>query len=174
MNIYLKKLSIEDGIRELEYLRIIKSNENGFCNPAEPEDLVDEKTFEAWLNQKVLESEGKNLKDQSVPQTIYWVMLEDKIIGIGKIRHHLNERFLRFGGHIALGILEGYRTKGIGTKALNLILMEAKKMGLEEVLLSNYENNFASRRIVEKCGGVLETIIEGRCKYWINIKNKNN
>lgn len=172
MNIYLKELSIDDGIKELEYLRKVPKDENGFHNPAEPEDLVDEETFKNWLTQRVLESKGENLKEGYVPQTIYWVMIEDEIVGSGKLRHYLNERLLEHGGLIGLGILSDCRTKGVGTEALKLLLEKAKEKGVEDVLITNNEDNYASRRIVEKCGGVLESIDDGLCKYWVKQKVK--
>jgi len=173
MGIYLKELNINDGSKELEYLRKIPYNENGFYNPAESEDLVDETTFKNWLNQRILESKGENLKEGYVPQTIYWVMYQDEIVGIGKMRHYLNEKLLEHGGHIGLGISSACRSKGIGTEALKLLLAKADSIGIEEVLLTNNEDNYASRRIVEKCGGVLECINDGHCKYWIKLKTMN-
>ena len=173
MGIYLKELNINDGSKELEYLRKIPYNENGFYNPAEPEDLVDETTFKNWLNQRILESKGENLKEGYVPQTIYWVMDQDEIVGIGKMRHYLNEKLLEHGGHIGLGISSACRSKGIGTEALKLLLAKADSIGIEEVLLTNNEDNYASRRIVEKCGGVLECINDGHCKYLIKLKTMN-
>ena len=173
MGIYLKELNINDGSKELEYLRKIPYNENGFYNPAEPEDLVDETTFKNWLNQRILESKGENLKEGYVPQTIYWVMDQDEIVGIGKMRHYLNEKLLEHGGHIGLGISSACRSKGIGTESLKLLLAKADSIGIEEVLLTNNEDNYASRRIVEKCGGVLECISDGHCKYWIKLKTMN-
>jgi predicted acetyltransferase len=173
MSIYLKELSINDGVKELEYLRKLPYNENGFYNPAESEDLVDEVAFKNWLNQRIMESKGENLKEGYVPQTIYWVMDQDEIVGIGKMRHYLNEKLLEQGGHIGLGISNTCRTKGVGTEALKLLLDKAEEIGIEDVLLTNNENNFASRRIVEKCGGVLESINDGHCKYWIKLKTIN-
>ena len=164
MNLYLK---------ELKYLRNLPYNENGFYNPAEPEDLVNEETFKNWLSSKILESNGINLKEGYVPQTIYWVMDGDRIVGVGKLRHYLTEKLQEHGGHIGLGIASDCRTKGVGTAALKLLLIEASEKGIEEVLLTNNEDNYASRKMVEKCGGVLEKIKDGHCKYWINLKTKN-
>ena len=116
---------------------------------------------------------GINLKEGYVPQTIYFVMEDERIVGVGKIRHYLNENLLVKGGHIGLGISSNYRGNGIGTRALELLLLEALNVyGITSVLLTNNENNIASRRIVEKCGGELESINSGSCKYWINLEKK--
>lgn len=94
MNIYLRPLSLNDGEKELEYLRNLPENENGFYNPASQEELVNLETFQKWLNQRYSESKGENLKEGYVPQTIYWVMNGNNIVGIGKLRHYLNEKLL--------------------------------------------------------------------------------
>ena len=53
MKIYLRKISNDDGIRELEYLRSLPENESGFCNPTTEENLLNEENFRLWLNEKV-------------------------------------------------------------------------------------------------------------------------
>ena len=50
--------------------------------------------------------------------------------------------------------------------------LAATNLGNQYVLLTNNETNIASRRIVEKCGGILESINSGSCKYWINLEKK--
>lgn len=171
--LYLNKLSKNMGMRELEYLRNVPECENGFYNPASLENLSSLESFKSWLTIKENESLGINLKEGYVPQTIYFIMEGEEIIGIGKIRHYLNESLLVRGGHIGLGISSNYRSKGIGTKSLNLLLEESfNSFGISNVLLTNNETNIASRRIVEKCGGILESINSGSCKYWINLEKK--
>jgi predicted acetyltransferase len=54
-----------------------------------------------------------------------------------------------------------------------LALEEAKKIGLEKVLIACYETNMWSRRVIEKNGGVFEWCVlqDGRQKrrYWITL-----
>ena len=169
--IYLNKLNKNNGIKELEFLRNFPEYENGFYNPASLENLEMIESFKRWIKENELVSMGVGLKEGKVPQTIYWIMENDEIVGIGKIRHYLNENLLVRGGHIGIGISSSHRGKGIGTKALELLLLEAlNTYGIKKVLLTNSETNIASRRIVEKCGGKLESIINGCCKYWINLE----
>ena len=170
VNLYLKQLSVNDGIKELEFLRKVPEYENGFYNPASEEDLINETIFQAWLKRKYEESNSINLEEGCVPQTIYWVMNGDKIVGVGKLRHYLNEKLLKSGGHIGLGILSEFRDKGVGTEALKFLIREAETLGIENILLTNDEDNYASRKIVEKCGGVLDSIDNGKCKYWIDLR----
>lgn len=171
MAIYLKKVTLNDGTNELNYLRTVPEDENGFCRPAHEEDMANEASFKKWLVRKIEEEHGINLKNGRIPQTIYWVMDEENIVGIGKIRHYLNESLLEHGGLIGLGIAKDCRTKGIGTQTLQLLLNEAiNEYGIEDVLLTNDETNIASRRIVEKCGGQLKKVENGSCWYWIKLE----
>jgi len=53
-------------------------------------------------------------------------------------------------------------------------------MGLDRVLITCHSNNYASKRVIEKNGGILNSkiynIIEGRMiftlRYWIDLSNK--
>lgn len=174
VEVYLRELSIEDGEKELEYLRNFPDRENGFENPAHIEDLKDEASFSLWLQGKVNGSKGINLKEGRVPQTIYWIMVEDKIVGIGKLRHYLNESLLNYGGNIGYAISSEYRGKGIASKALSLILQEANNHEQEEVLLTVDSDNIASCKVIENNGGILKKEEDGTCFYWIKIKDKHS
>jgi hypothetical protein len=56
---------------------------------------------------------------------------------------------------------------------LHLGLIEAQKMGINRVLISADEDNPASWRTIEQCGGVLEKVIKKDEKllkvYWIDL-----
>ncbi|WP_244918731.1 GNAT family N-acetyltransferase [Paenibacillus dendritiformis] len=52
---------------------------------------------------------------------------------------------------------------------LRLLLAEARRIGLREVLLTCDEDNMASRRVIEKNGGRLTGTADGICKYWIAL-----
>jgi predicted acetyltransferase len=110
-----------------------------------------------------------------VPQSPFWITLGNLYVGRLDIRHRLNERLLAFGGHIGYDICPSMRQRGFGTRALQLGLIEAKKLGIDRVLLTTSEHNLASRKIIEANGGVLENMIptefrpELTCRYWITI-----
>jgi len=56
-------------------------------------------------------------------------------------------------GHIGYSIVEWKRNRGYATRALELILPEARAAGMRRVLLTCDEDNPASQRVIEKCGG---------------------
>lgn len=119
-------------------------------------------------------SKGENLASNIVPQTTYWLIDGDNLIGQVDIRHYLNENLLLHGGNIGYGIRTPYQNKGYGTKMLELALKKCKLLKLDKVLITCIENNIASAKVIEKNGGVLENKINMDnniyCRYWITIK----
>lgn len=57
-------------------------------------------------------------------------------------------------GHIGYSVVAWKRGRGYATRALELMLPEARKVGLRRVMLTCDEDNPASQRVIEKCGGV--------------------
>ena len=77
------------------------------------------------------------------------------LLGATSLRHYLTEDGYSRWGHIGYGIRPSERNRGLGTKALQMMLEEAKKHHLDRVLLGAYVSNTASCRVIEKCGGRL-------------------
>jgi predicted acetyltransferase len=92
----------------------------------------------------------------SVPQTTFWVVDGKAWIGRVSIRHWLDDRLLRIGGHIGYEIRPSKRRQGYGREALRLALPEARKLGIERALVTCDDTNIGSRRIIEANGGVFE------------------
>ncbi len=126
--------------------------------------------FPAYLaGLEIRESDGIH-----VPDSTFFCLDTDRNIFIGavNIRHFLNERLLRDGGHIGDGIRPSERGKGYGTKMVALALEECDRLGIRDVLMCCNRDNVASARTIVKNGGILEnevttedgTVIQ---RYWI-------
>lgn len=121
---------------------------------------------------------GNDLPDNYVKATYLWLVDGDEFVGEVSIRHELTDSLLRFGGNIGYGIRHSQWNKGVGTIMLSMALDYAKKViGLGKVLITCNDNNYASARIIEKNGGILQdkiiNTIDGidrtTRRYWIEI-----
>lgn len=147
-----RKLSVLDGKDVYQMLQTIGENENAFTNPV---NGMSYDGFKQWLTQQYDWSIEKNLPEGYVGQTIFWLYDNGKPVGIGKIRHALNEHSRQIGGNIGYAISSMYRGKGYGTIILKLLLEKSKEMNVTEKLLTVEKINPASKRVIEKNGGKL-------------------
>lgn len=100
---------------------------------------------------------------------------DNKIVGTINVRWNLNEAMLRFGGHIGYGIRPTERRKGYNKINLYLGMLEAKKVGLEKVMLDCDVNNLGSDKTLKALGGKLERTEVDPSNgiltnvYWFNV-----
>ena len=100
---------------------------------------------------------------------------DNKIIGTINIRWNLSEEMKKFAGNIGYGIRPTERRKGYNKINLYLGLIEAKKAGLDRVMLDCETKNLASSKTMEALGGKLErTEIDPddgilTSVYWIDV-----
>jgi len=160
----LTELSLEDDQKVYDMLQDIESEENGFHNSAKGLTFREFKDF-LIANKRM--SEGMNLKEGYVPQTIYWLWVDDKPVGMAKLRHYLNENLREKGGHAAYAVRKSERGKGYGKFILKELISKAKEMDIEDLLLTVDDVNIPSRKVIEANGGELEKIKDGECYYWI-------
>jgi len=100
-------------------------------------------------------SAGRNVPKGFVPNSAFWLTDGVHYLGSGDVRHFLNDSLKGYGGHIGYSIRPQAWGKGLGTIQLQLLLAEAKKIGISVVRLTCFDDNIASYRIMEKNGGVL-------------------
>jgi len=163
--LWLKEISLNDGNDALEFLQELVNEEGIMVAPA-PKD-IDENSFHGWLQSKVEIAGGINLPEGFIPCTTYWIILDNKLIGLGNIKHYLNDFLRKKGGHIGLSIAKEYRGKGLGLKSTKLLIEKARnEFGIEDILFTNEPENLASRKMCEKLGAEL-TDIEEHCHYWL-------
>ncbi len=111
-----------------------------------------------------------------VPDTILWLVKGDHFIGRLSIRHHLNEKLEKFGGHIGYELRPSERGFGYGTLILRLGLDWARRIGLTRAMLTTDVTNERSIRVIKANGGVLHDRlhVEGRdvdtLRWWIELE----
>lgn len=167
--LYLKKVNLNDIDEEYKIIKIMPKDENGFVN--EFYGASKEEFTEVIVPTLIRNSEGLDLPEGYVPQTYFFLWNDDKVVGLFKIRHYLND-FLRNGpGHIGYGLLPEYRGKGYATEGLKLAIDEASKIVPEEELyFSVHKDNIASLRVLQKCGAYIIGETSDGIDYLARIK----
>ena len=172
--IILRKLTAEDKDSFIKAVKSVKKIESNwdFAFHFDPlsrfADYV--KLLEEW-------SSGINLPNNFVSNSYLVGVLGHRIIGRVSIRHKLDNNFLKtIGGHIGYGVVPDFRNKGYAAQMLDKALPFCASIGIENALITCSEDNYASRKVIEKCGGIFLDTMEGRNdsgiirRYKINTK----
>jgi predicted acetyltransferase len=102
-----------------------------------------------------------------VPCTTLWWVDGTEYLGRLAIRHLLNDRLRERGGHIGYDVRPSARRLGHATTMLAAALPLARRLGIEEALLTCDPDNVASQRVIESNGGRLEGRRNGLLRYLV-------
>lgn len=147
-------------------LQEIPADENGYVNGVHGKSYEE---YKQWLIRSDNTSKGIGLEDWMVPQNTYWLYVEDKPVGMAKLRHYLTEALSQSGGHCGYSIRPSERNKGYGTILLSLIIEEAKKLDLDRILVTVENHNEASIKVALNNGGIIEAENDVRKFIWIDV-----
>jgi predicted acetyltransferase len=122
------------------------------------------------------ESRGENLPEGRVQQSTWWCQEDSgRLVGMIRLRHELNAALLHSGGSIGYIVRPSARQRGVATAMLRLALEKARELGIDRVLLTCDAENEASRRTIERNGGVLDTqpvsADQTWLRYWIELES---
>ncbi|HUC04871.1 MAG TPA: GNAT family N-acetyltransferase [Acidimicrobiales bacterium] len=137
------------------------------------DDVATSQGFAAWIGRLAEQADpGAPRPPGRVRCTPRWVVEEGRVLGGIALRHELTE-VDEDRGHIGYGVRPSARRRGVATWALTAMLGEARTLGLGRVLLVCAEDNVASARTIERCGGVLGDIRRTGAgpvrRYWIML-----
>jgi predicted acetyltransferase len=157
-----------------EFLREVGEGEGGFGGTKD-RDAADH--LSEYLYQIVKMPTGIPPQPGLVPMTTFWLLGEsDELMGMSRLRHELDEDLLHHGGHIGYYVRQAARGNGYGTLILALTLIEARKLGIDQALITTNSDNIRSIHVIEANGGKLEderTDAEtGKPfrRYWIDLR----
>jgi predicted acetyltransferase len=126
-------------------------------------------TFRVWVNMLLDHERGDNVPDGLVPSTTRWVAVDGRLVGFLSVRHQLNDFLRELGGHIGYAIRPSERRRGYATAATALALAECRRRGINPVLVTCDDDNVGSARVIERNGGVLEDVRNGKRRYWVEL-----
>ncbi len=130
-----------------------------------------------WLRHIRSYESPETLPEGLVLATQYVLVRESdgRLLGMLQLRHYLNDYLARYAGHIGYSVRPCERRRGYAKRMLAMALGEAKKLGLERVMISCAVGNEASRRTILANGGVYENSVwdevDGEMleRYWITL-----
>ena len=134
-----------------------------------------EASLEVFLQQCRDAEDPNKIPAELVPQSPYWLVdPANQVVGIVRVRHCLNARLLRYGGHIGYYVRPAARGQGYGKCALGLALRQLRRLETQRALLTVHPANALSKRVVLANGGVPDgqgtDPISGEVvdRYWID------
>lgn len=157
MKIRLKKIELEDKEKLLDMFKEYEESEP-IPNIDKYEgirsfEFLKKMSFEDWLI-KIKNDEVNCPKDFS-PHTLYMAIDKDnEVVGLIDNRWKEIPILIEFGGLIGYSIRPTKRGNGYATLMLKLSLDKMWEYGKEEVLITCKDFNIASKRTIEKNGGI--------------------
>lgn len=165
--LFLREANFTDLEKEFEFITNTPEDENGFTNRdfgCTKEDFENH-ILPRYINR----SKGIDLPEGRVPSTEYFLWDDDKIVGLFRIRHYLNEFLANGAGHIGFCVKREYRGRGYATEGLKLTIEKARTIIPEnEIYMSVDKNNTASLKAQIKNGAYIHH--ENDNEYFTRIK----
>ena len=169
--IYLKETNFEDRKEEYLFIKRLPEDENGFLNPYYYESK--DSFYKVIIPRLINYSNGINLPPLKVPETYFFLWDDNKIVGLFKIRHYLNDNLKVSGGNLSYGILKEYRNKGYATTGLKLAIQKCREIIREDdIHMSLHKNNYYSLKVMLNCGAYVYSETENEYLTKIKIFDK--
>jgi len=129
--------------------------------------------FSDYLRRLDAVSRGEDVPAGFVPASFYVGVVANVVVGRVSLRHELNEFLARIGGHIGFGVRPSQRRRGYATEMLQQAIPLCAARGIAHALITCDVGNVASSTVIERCGGVLESItadpdqVIQKRRYWL-------
>ena len=158
-----------------EILEHDKSNESQFagCSALDKSESAEE-----WIRICSLRKCEKtcNSVGAGVPSHTFLAVRkrDGRIVGVIDLRHHIDHPILgTWGGHCGYSVRPSERGKGYAKEMLRLNIENAKRLGIDKMLVTCGADNKASEKTILANGGLYERSldVDGRTvkRYWITV-----
>lgn len=133
----------------------------------------DAMSFPDYVRRVAAWERGEELPEGFVPAGYYVAVVDGEIAGRLSVRYALNDYLAEIGGHAGYSVRAAYRGRGYATAMLREALRLYAARGMDRVLITCHADNAASRKVIERCGGVFErtTLDPGHRsemrRYWV-------
>ena len=133
---------------------------------------------EEWIHICQLRKNEETCREvgTEVPSDMYLAIRQsdNRLVGIIDLRHHINHPILgTWGGHCGYSVRPSDRGKGYAKEMLRVIIQNAKRLGIEKMLVTCDTSNSASEKTILANGGVFEKFIDvdgtQMKRYWIKV-----
>lgn len=174
MSLIFKKPTLDDKESTLKFVQSYLSyyNETGIHGGAELEKF-NESNFDEWLNYVRSPAGTNTFGYDKVADDTFLILKNDIVVGIVHVRYDLNEFLLHIGGHIGYSTHPDFQGQGIAKNALAYALSVLKNKGINKTLITCYDNNIGSAKVIEANGGILENTVQfGNQtvrRYWVSL-----
>ena len=139
-------------------------------------EKLDGKSFKEWIKDLEKGKDEKNLPENYSPHTLYLAINDNnELVGAIGLRWKMVPALMLFGGLIGYSIRPSQRGKGYASEMLKLGLEKFKNTDIDNVLISCKDFNIASKKVIEKNGGIFENIYINEedgynyLRYWIKV-----
>jgi predicted acetyltransferase len=166
----------------LQLCRVTRDNSSNlaeyareFADAGEPYVVLPQNDPEALLEIIERFEAGRDLPENRVRMTWFWLLRGDRIVASSRLRHELIPVLLLDGGNIGYEVRPSERRRGVARELRRLTRGEARCLGLRRVLLTTEPANLGSIRVIVGNGGVFsDTCVSpntGRTlnRYWITL-----
>ena len=103
--------------------------------------------------------DGTRVPDELVRSDFLLAEVDGELAGRVSVRFALNEALAFKGGHIGYCVRPSFRRRGVATTLLRRGVDLAHRGGVDRILVVCDDDNAASAAVIERCGGILESVV---------------